>query len=180
MVNKRLFEVSQEEKNRILGLHESATKKQYLLKEDIEDLLKKVPKNEDLGLLIYNMGKKVNVISTRQKIDKFNQWFANTISVSNSDYDRFYELWEDCNEDDRNQMGGDSFRRLGKYLRNNSTGLKILKKIDDWMTAEGEDWGLTTSEFDPALEDPETKKRREEAELERQFRLKAQQAPTGP
>ena len=35
-----LFEISSEERNRILNLHESATKKLYLIKEDITEPIK--------------------------------------------------------------------------------------------------------------------------------------------
>jgi hypothetical protein len=62
-MNKNIFEVNNEEKSRILNLHENATKRQYLSEqgtttEPIDDKTKQHPSNPDYASFFINLTQK--------------------------------------------------------------------------------------------------------------------------
>lgn len=170
MLKKGLFEISDQERKRILNLHETATKKLYILKEDIEEILKNTPDNTTLGYMIFMLGKKNGLIPTNLMV-AYADWFKTNI-LNNSEYSEFVSYYNKCSKEwtEENRDTG-ALASFGNYIRNNKKGKDALKLIDDWMINNKVDWKLTkVGEYDPALADPETLRIQQQAELERQYK----------
>jgi thiaminase len=111
---KTNFSVNSEEKNRILNLHESATKNQYLVLED--EMSSDDIADRDRGEVFANKA---------DKNSKYREWIAKNgseelkklVSVIN------YALKNSSNPKDKD------LRLLGKYLRKNP---QIEKQIEEY------------------------------------------------
>jgi len=111
---KTNFSVNNEEKDRILNLHESATKKQYLVLEDEMSSDKIADRNR--GEVFANKA---------DKNPKYREWIAKNGS------EELKKLISDINDALKNSSNPDDkdLRLLGKYLRKNP---QIEKQIEEY------------------------------------------------
>jgi hypothetical protein len=147
-----LFEISSEEKMRILSLHENATKNLYLLTEAfLEDYLKL--DNRELGSVIFYKTQK------KPYVQKYMNWRDSEIDKNISDNIENY-IQSVYTAHRRGSNGEVELEKFGKFLKKNKNFLQLFLDFFD-------KYGIQTDvgmEFDPNLEDPESKKRREDQE----------------
>lgn len=126
-----LFELNESEKLRILGLHESATKKLYL-KEDIDpsesfETFKK-QKPDDIGAFIFKYIVKRNNMVTPEAV-------KNYLSTIETTYGRkgrkLIQLIQGVQKQDFTSGGGtESFTNVGSFLLKNE---KLLESVYNFL-----------------------------------------------
>ncbi len=123
---KTNFSVNSEEKNRILNLHESATKNQYLISEESDFLNLNIlpPTKEEVGI-----GK--DFVSAQMLNPNYQSWLKSIFNDKN--YDEYRKVIEpiDKAQINRTEATKKELGRLGRYLKKNP---QLIKSIEDYAS----------------------------------------------
>lgn len=123
---KTNFLVNEDEKARILNLHENATKKQYLVLEDDMDISEPYT-SDDMGNKESDEAKGSNFVSKSMKNPNMQAWMIE----NERKYPRFIRFLRKEEKIDK-ETGGNApniYRKIGKYLRKNPDVLISIEKF---------------------------------------------------